>query len=687
MSVGRNELCPCGSGKKYKKCCGIVTPIAHMRNLREQKLRNEYTSWLERLNRYVSTRVQHQAIDAARERFADETGLSVQASIQPQWAIHFFNWFIFDYQVDGTTLLETYLQTDGRRMDTNMKQAFRAMSLGLYDILEQSEDMLAVRDVVTGQTHFVVGVSAGQAEPGQLLLGRLLTLGSRQLLLAGSLILDAELTPMLHQWLRSYEAEVQTDAGAFFRAHATELYRLIVQSGEERPVARRADILLRRVYRPVQTDSLRQRLEQHGSFELKKWDGQQEIWVYAARKEEHLFSTLDNALLELHEVIGELLIQPEAVVLESFVDRIDEMADSLGLCEWAEEAAISALTSTGSKLMRGTIFITSQPPLPQRVLQWAVQTYFAEKWLVTPHPELHGLAPVLAAASDNASLHGAVERMVAKVEHDSQLNQGPGRFMRLDLLRPKLALPNQTLHVANLLRRPLIEGLPESEYTVRPERLEEIARFVAEMTEGKSDATVKKYDEAMNLFRSFVRSAFGPGFEWPSLRPEEVAYFLVHDVIERVDNPTKTLAANLLSVLAGFFKWLDKQTGTQLAGRMQPLLGALKEELPEAYRLRVLLQKAAAANLHDAGPALEFVAEEALVLQTRDERGWLVKRGDGEEIALELEREAADSLAPDWTLAGLIGRRGDGRWCLYGTPELYPPHVSAFLGVQVRVLV
>ncbi|MGO9232937.1 MAG: SEC-C metal-binding domain-containing protein [Methylocella sp.] len=21
MNVGRNDLCPCGSGKKYKKCC------------------------------------------------------------------------------------------------------------------------------------------------------------------------------------------------------------------------------------------------------------------------------------------------------------------------------------------------------------------------------------------------------------------------------------------------------------------------------------------------------------------------------------------------------------------------------------------------------------------------------------------------------------------------------------------
>jgi len=25
QKVGRNEPCPCGSGKKYKKCCGAVT--------------------------------------------------------------------------------------------------------------------------------------------------------------------------------------------------------------------------------------------------------------------------------------------------------------------------------------------------------------------------------------------------------------------------------------------------------------------------------------------------------------------------------------------------------------------------------------------------------------------------------------------------------------------------------------
>ncbi|HEX7079650.1 MAG TPA: SEC-C metal-binding domain-containing protein [Gammaproteobacteria bacterium] len=26
MSVGRNDPCPCGSGRKYKRCCALRTP-------------------------------------------------------------------------------------------------------------------------------------------------------------------------------------------------------------------------------------------------------------------------------------------------------------------------------------------------------------------------------------------------------------------------------------------------------------------------------------------------------------------------------------------------------------------------------------------------------------------------------------------------------------------------------------
>jgi len=31
--IGRNEMCPCKSGKKYKKCCLLKKPIFDLNNL------------------------------------------------------------------------------------------------------------------------------------------------------------------------------------------------------------------------------------------------------------------------------------------------------------------------------------------------------------------------------------------------------------------------------------------------------------------------------------------------------------------------------------------------------------------------------------------------------------------------------------------------------------------------------
>jgi hypothetical protein len=56
MKVGRNELCPCGSGKKYKKCCGLVTTSTAADGAAEswwaypefgEKVRREFASYFE----------------------------------------------------------------------------------------------------------------------------------------------------------------------------------------------------------------------------------------------------------------------------------------------------------------------------------------------------------------------------------------------------------------------------------------------------------------------------------------------------------------------------------------------------------------------------------------------------------------------------------------------------------------
>ncbi len=85
MTVGRNEPCPCGSGKKFKRCCGAPTvdPLAHAaRSVRDVLDRLE-----PRLLRYVRERLGEDALDFAWNEFLgdaegiDRGGPEIQAFI------------------------------------------------------------------------------------------------------------------------------------------------------------------------------------------------------------------------------------------------------------------------------------------------------------------------------------------------------------------------------------------------------------------------------------------------------------------------------------------------------------------------------------------------------------------------------------------------------------------------------
>ncbi|MDF2682465.1 MAG: hypothetical protein K0R47_3655 [Brevibacillus sp.] len=688
MSVGRNELCPCGSGKKYKKCCGVVTPITELRSRHEQKLQKEYAGWIERLNHFVGANVTSEVISEARSLFAEEIGLSEESVVRPEWAAHFFNWCVLDVKTGGSTLLENYVKQHGRRMEPDLRRAFARLHLNVYEVMEADRDVLTVQQPISHETHYLLRSNNLQVEPGQVIVGRLLNLGLRDMLFSGSIILQPHVKQPILEWLKEHPEVGDAANDTAKRVYTTDLYRFIVQFGDNgSDEVKSADALLRRSYAIANRNKLIKEMEATRSFELKRKDATNEIWVYATRKEEHLFPALKGALLELYEVQAEVLIQDDKIMLEGYEPQLDEVADLLQLHPLQGEEEIRVLSSTGSKLSKGTLFITSQPTLPPKVLQWAVQTYFAEKWLVTPHEALDELAPILVAASDNADLNGKLQSLMEQMEQDNKLGQGLARFIRMDMLRPRLALENKDLHVNNLLRRPLIEGLPESVYTVHPERLADMSRFVQEMTEGKSEATVKKYDEVMNNFRSFVRGAFGPAYTWDQMRKEDLVYFLVHDIYARTDATTKTLATNLLSVLTAFFKWLDKQGVAGLHSETQPLLAELKETLPEAYRLRGVLEKEANQHLYGNTNSLTQLAEETILLLEPDKNGWIAKRSNGEKIKLSLETEAGQVLTSDWLIAGLFGQTEDGSWKVYGTPELYPPVVALLLGVPTSVLV
>jgi hypothetical protein len=114
--VGRNEPCPCGSGKKYKKCCLLVasaTAGAYTPGERQSaQVALGRFGWRHEFDE-DRDRAVHRFWDAA----ADILGGQVLPEVAEQGEVWFQDWFTTDFRLEsGHTLLELLLEREGRRL-------------------------------------------------------------------------------------------------------------------------------------------------------------------------------------------------------------------------------------------------------------------------------------------------------------------------------------------------------------------------------------------------------------------------------------------------------------------------------------------------------------------------------------------------------------------------------------------
>jgi hypothetical protein len=104
--VGRNDPCPCGSGKKYKQC---HLPIEEAAQAEQLRLRRAVDTLMPKI--VTAAQAQAGAIPAAFERFWNGKYTSDQLQelddLEGRGAERFLTWFAFDYPLgDGRTLVE-----------------------------------------------------------------------------------------------------------------------------------------------------------------------------------------------------------------------------------------------------------------------------------------------------------------------------------------------------------------------------------------------------------------------------------------------------------------------------------------------------------------------------------------------------------------------------------------------------
>lgn len=151
--VGRNEPCPCGSGRKFKKCClGNGSAVSQTYRSAER------SSALAKLMRFAGRprfKEMHRAAFALfwGDWLLEEPDQQLEKVMAlEQVEIAYNSWFAFDFACGGgRRMLDVYLETEGNKLNSgelNYLNGLRGSHLRLYEILEVKPDQgFEVRDL------------------------------------------------------------------------------------------------------------------------------------------------------------------------------------------------------------------------------------------------------------------------------------------------------------------------------------------------------------------------------------------------------------------------------------------------------------------------------------------------------------------------------------------------------------
>lgn len=196
LKLGRNDPCPCGSGKKYKHCCGLLNDISPLFDDPYAHYNQLLTSAKLKLDRSFSADLKKHR-QAVKSRFAR---FSVSKSIRTEHESIFSDWLWFDLKDDeDRSMAGEYLDQNQAYMESPLVECLQALDnsyLSVYRIDGSQGTKMDVTDIFLETSYQVIikePLTLSGEEPQMLLLGRLLSLPKAHLFSGMVLMLENKL--------------------------------------------------------------------------------------------------------------------------------------------------------------------------------------------------------------------------------------------------------------------------------------------------------------------------------------------------------------------------------------------------------------------------------------------------------------------------------------------------------------
>ncbi|UUC41977.1 SEC-C metal-binding domain-containing protein [Clostridioides difficile] len=231
--LGRNELCPCGSGKKYKKCC-LNKDIVSERACRKTELsQKQYTDLYSKLYDYSRQDKFKEECEKAKEMFYIMQNDSVNEKFE-----RFFNTYLIqDHIMENKKVMTVgFLEENGANLSQSevsiLKSLFESY-VSIYEVKEISAGKIVLKDCLSGNELCTEDVKLLRSfKIGSCMIARIVDIEGTNILIDITISISNEVKDIILKDIMNlfnqYQ-DVYKDMKSFLIYHTHILYKYIQQ--------------------------------------------------------------------------------------------------------------------------------------------------------------------------------------------------------------------------------------------------------------------------------------------------------------------------------------------------------------------------------------------------------------------------------------------------------------------------
>ncbi|OPX02648.1 SEC-C metal-binding domain-containing protein [Geobacillus sp. LEMMY01] len=602
MSVGRNDPCPCGSGKKYKKCCMNKAMEEETKRARQHRFFEQKYELSQQVHRFLDEALSYAEQRAAKHAFRQAIRQKKHSEmLEPLETL----WYLFVHRFpNGMRGVEWFQREKGRRLSLelqNMLDRWVQLVPRLVQFIDRREDGGVVVDRLTGETLFL---PFSETMPDVVPWGGMFAFlepfdGGYYIQGAASIAGPDGVTEAEEQvrfLLQETNMPYEKLAFSHFLDIVDACHSASSLSGRRTKTVEQWTV----VYDTPDARNVLRQLERHGIVIVDEETteaikGSLRSVTYEYRDD------LASGPIYMNELAGFLEGRGRTMTLSTFdadaEQVLTEALKAIGMRAKAVSRSVEThLVPEGVKLL--SYHVELPPGEPSYMALVANSAVTLEQILHVPHEEWGGQSVHELALNGEQE---KVEQWLRTYEYHTfgfLRQEGSPVMVDTNSIRPRYGLPLSPFVTPKVKRTTSVQvfqRLDKGEYFAMPAEWtarffgRDLIDFYREKTEGKSEATEYKYRLGITAVAHYLQTTALSS--WDELEERHWRQCLAFHYVMFSPDISINQAKQVMSAVHALAKWLDARFQTNHAPVVGRLVAELSEPLLNAVRLLRMYQR------------------------------------------------------------------------------------------------